>query len=99
MLKHIVMIKLEQAEEPVMKERAIRLEEKLNSLKANIPSLIKMEVGLNISTRPSAYDIVLVSEFESEDGLNIYRVHPKHQEVLAYMKQVVADAKVVDYWV
>lgn len=98
MLKHIVMMKLQQAEKQVVQERLIKLEEMLNNLSEHISSLYKMEVGLNISIRPTAYDIVLVSEFESEEALNKYRVHPKHVEVLAYIKEVVAEAKVVDYW-
>ena len=91
------MIKLQQAEESVLKERSEKLIGMLRALKASIPALYKMEVGANISTRPAAYDIVLVSEFKNEDDLNAYRVHPKHQEVLDYMKQIISDAKVVDY--
>ena len=97
MLKHIVMIKLEQAEESVLKERSDKLIAMLHALKESIPALYKMEVGANISTRPSAYDIVLISEFKNEDDLNTYRIHPKHQDVLTYMKQIISDAKVVDY--
>jgi len=97
MLKHIVMMKLKQAEVSVFKERQLKLESMLKELKKHIPSLYKIEIGLNISDRPTAYDIVLVSEFKNEANLNEYRVHPKHVEALTYIKEVVAEAKVVDY--
>jgi len=97
MLKHIVMMKLKQAEVSVFKERQLKLESILKELKNHIPSLHKIEIGLNISDRPTAYDIVLVSEFKNEADLNEYRVHPKHVDALSYIKEVVAEAKVVDY--
>ncbi|NOR86010.1 MAG: Dabb family protein [Bacteroidales bacterium] len=97
MFKHIVMMKLKQADESVFKERLMKLEKMLNKLKTQIPSLVALEVGLNISKRPTAYDIVIVSEFIDEKELDKYRVHPKHIIVLDYIKEVVAEAKVVDY--
>ena len=97
MLKHIVMMKLKQAEVSVFKERQLKLESILKELKNHIPSLHKIEIGLNISDRPTAYDIVLVSEFKNEADLNKYRVHPMHVDALNYIKEVVAEAKVVDY--
>ena len=98
MLKHIVMIKLKETSHDGFKARLNTLEEKLMDLKNTIPSLLKMEVGQNISTREAAFDLVLVSEFEDEESLDAYRVHPKHIEVLEYLKKWVAESKVVDYW-
>jgi len=98
MLKHIVMMKLKPDVSDFM-EHLNKLEKMLMDLKPQIPSLLKMEVGINISTRPTAYDIVLVSEFENDEALEQYRVHPKHLQVLDFIKIVVAEAKVVDYYV
>ena len=97
MLKHIVMMKLKR-DDGRFQEHVSKLEKMLNDLKTVIPSLKKMEVGLNTSARPSAYDIVLVSEFEDDEGLEKYRIHPKHIEVLDFIKVIVDDAKVVDYY-
>jgi len=98
-LKHIVMMKLKPMEKEAFQENLETLKSMLNDLKAFIPSLQTMEVGLNISSRPTAYDIVLVSEFGDEQALNDYRIHPKHVEVLAFIKEIVQESKVVDYWV
>ncbi|MCK5776065.1 MAG: Dabb family protein [Bacteroidales bacterium] len=97
MLKHIVMMKLKRDDER-FQEHISKLEKMLNDLKIFIPSLKKMEVGLNTSSRSSAYDIVLVSEFEDEEALEQYRIHAKHVQVLDFIKVVVDDAKVVDYY-
>lgn len=96
MLRHIVMIKLngDVDKMPVSEKIKFMLEGHENS----IDDLLKMEVGFNISTKASAYDIVLTADFKDEDGLNVYRVHPKHIEVLDYLKEVMEKAVVVDYF-
>ncbi len=99
MLQHIVMMKLKSTEAPQRNERLKQLESILKDLKNHISSLEKMEVGLNFSTRPTAMDIVLIASFKDEAGLEEYRVHPKHVEALAFIKEVVEEARVVDYWV
>jgi len=97
MLKHIVMIKLLATDKVIFQKRLEKLQTMLNNLKDVIPQIAHLEVGANISTRPSAYDLVLVTGFYNETDLNTYRVHPNHQEVLLYMKEIISDAKVVDY--
>ena len=95
MLRHIVMIKLINAETKAAE--SLKLKEMLENLKAEIPALLTMEVGVNINTRPTAFDLVLKADFENEIGLNAYRVHPAHKEVLEYMKNIVDKTAVVDY--
>lgn len=99
MLKHIVMMKLKPAHAELMTERQTKLKDMLVELKNHIAELETMEVGLNFSTRPQAMDLVLVSTFKTEEALNIYRVHPQHIDVLKYIDEVVAESKVVDYWI
>ncbi len=69
----------------------------IEDLELTIDSLLKIEVGINISTKASAYDVVLTADFEDVEGLNIYRVHPEHVKVLDYLKEVMEKAAVVDY--
>jgi hypothetical protein len=78
-------------------QEAIKLKKMLEDLTDEIPSLYTMEVGLNINTKSSAFDLVLTADFENETGLNAYRVHPKHVKVLDYLKVVVEKTAVVDY--
>ncbi len=38
----------------------------LEALDDSIESLLRIEVGINISTKPSAYDVVLTADFDNE---------------------------------
>lgn len=97
MIKHIVMIRIkdEDAKQRLLKARALKLA--IESLMGQVPELKSMEVGLNLSTKPSAYDLVLTSEFESLESLDAYRVHPEHQKVLELLYEVMDQTAVVDY--
>ncbi len=97
MLRHIVMFKF--TDRSSAKEVSMRLKEMLEVLPEYIPELKGMEVGLNINTRPSAFDIVLTADLEDEDGLNAYRVHPEHKKVLDYLEGKIEKSAVVDYFV
>lgn len=96
MLKHIVFFKFPDSEQDKRELVAI-LKDKLESLNFKIPQLKKLETGINISNRSSAFDLALVTEFENEADLEIYRIHPDHQAVVAYIKETNADSVVVDY--
>jgi hypothetical protein len=73
------------------------LKDKLESLKNKITQLKKLETGLNISQRSEAFDLILVTEFDTEEDLEIYRAHRDHQKVVSYLKEVIEDIVVVDY--
>ncbi len=96
MLKHIVLFKIPDNIQNKNKIVAI-LKDKLESLKFKIPQLKKLETGINISDRSSAYDVALVTEFKNESDLETYRSHPNHKDVVAYIKEIDADTIVVDY--
>ncbi len=95
MLRHVVMMKLSDRTnwESIAQEVALML----NQLTETIPELLRMEVGTNFSTRPAAYDLVLIADFHDTSGLDAYRVHPTHQAVLDFLKMHVQETTVVDY--
>jgi len=98
MLKHIVFIKLssnysETEKRAILKEISLQL----NELPKHIDKILKLETGLNISKRPTAFDLLLSVEFDNEKDLNIYQVHPKHKEVLNYLSSLKLSTAVVDY--
>lgn len=95
MLRHIVMIKFKDRAKK--DEEAAELKNMLEGLKDEIPALYSIEVGLNLNTKPSAFDLVLTANFENETGLDAYRIHPSHKKVLAYLEKVVDKTAVVDY--
>jgi len=94
MVVHIVMFKFKDED----KEANIaKTKEMLEALKDKIEPLNKMEVGINFVPSERAYDLSLYSTFESEEGLNTYRVHSEHLKVVDFIKEVTTDSKVVDY--
>ena len=98
MIKHIVMIRLKEAGSPEEKlENERRLKASIEGLLGKIPKLLSMEVGKNMSTKSSAYDLVLTSTFDSMETLETYRVHPEHQKVLELLYEVMESTAVVDY--
>ena len=68
---------------------------KLAALDGVIPQLKKSEVARNIGK--DNYDAVLVSEFETMDDLNAYKVDPRHVAVSDICKSIRADRVAVDY--
>jgi transcriptional regulator CtsR len=78
-------------------ELSKQVKQMLEDLLPAIDELKRMEVGLNINTKPSAFDLVLTADFDNEDGLNVYRAHPDHVRILDFMKNTVEKTAVVDY--
>ena len=97
MLKHIVMMNFEDRDD--LESTSKTTKKMLLDLQNSISTLKSMEVGLNFSTRETAFDLILISDFENEDGLNVYRDHPTHIKVLEYLKTVVSKTAVVDYYI
>ena len=98
MIHHIVMFKLSETPDARQKE-ALRQEvkERLEKLPAKIDVIRSMEVGINVVTQARAFDVVLVSTFENLDDLEIYRVHPAHQEFVDYVTKIREQVASVDY--
>lgn len=95
MLRHIVMMKFKDRD--TVQETAQKVKQMLEDLVEPVDSLKNMEVGINVNTKPTAFDLVLTADFDNEAGLNIYRVHPLHVKILDFMKEKVEKTAVVDY--
>jgi len=98
MLKHIVMFRLKEFAEGCSKaENTAKLKTLLGSLKDKISEVRYLEVGINQGRSESASDIVLYSEFEGMQGLDVYRKHPEHAKVVDFIGKVCTERRVVDY--
>ncbi len=98
MIKHIVMWRLkDEAAGATKEENALKLKDSLESLTDKIPSLIAAEVGINFNPSPAAFDVVLYSEFEDQEGLNAYQNHPEHVKIVDFVGEIRTDRAVVDY--
>jgi hypothetical protein len=98
MIKHIVMWRLkDEAAGATKEENALKLKDALESLKGKIEPLKAAEVGINFNPSPAAFDVVLYSEFEDQDGLNAYQNHPEHVKIVDFVGEIRTDRAVVDY--
>ncbi|KEI98336.1 MULTISPECIES: Dabb family protein [Clostridium] len=98
MIKHIVMWKLKEFAEGKSKlENANIIKINLEDLKHRIDEVKLIEVGVNINNSQQAYDVVLYSEFENLEDLNLYQNHPDHVKVGEFINKVKEDRIVTDY--
>lgn len=98
MIKHIVMWHVLGTSD-VEKAKAIsQLQSSFESLRGQIPGLLHLELGVDTSRIDYACDVVLYTEFDSQDSLDAYASHPEHLRV----KKEVADLRTsrfqVDYF-
>ena len=90
MIKHIVIWPMKDEVTDAQKtEMKIRLE----ALKDIIDELVNIEVGIDDDSGTMS----LYSEFNSTRDLATYQAHPDHQDVVAFVKPLVAGRAVCDY--
>ncbi len=98
MIKHVVMWRLaDEAGGATKEENAHALQARLMALPGEIDEIQDFEVGLDINRSERASDVILVSSFATRDDLAAYGRHPKHQEVVAFVRGFSTEVRVVDY--
>ena len=98
MVKHIVAWRLKDSAHGNTKAANARLiREKLEALRGQIPGLLHIEVGIDFSATETSADIVLLTEFESREALAAYYPHPAHQAVSSFVREAVAERRLIDY--
>lgn len=98
MVKHIVLLRLKEYENKTRKlENALKLKKALEDLKVYIEEVKFLEVGLNFNIKHHAYDLAFTVAFDSEDDLEIYRMHPEHKKLMVFLNTVTHETAVVDY--
>ncbi|MDO5570282.1 MAG: Dabb family protein [Bacteroidales bacterium] len=97
MIKHVLLFKLREMETPEEKNKVVKtIKQRLEALKNVVPSLVKIEVGLNENPLES-FDIALITEHNDWQGLYDYRDHPEHVEVSKYIKANVSQRCCADF--
>jgi len=61
-----------------------------------IPGLIEVSVGRNLSPRGGGYELGGVMTFVDEAALEAYNEHPAHQELLSWLAPLI-DAIEIDF--
>jgi hypothetical protein len=97
LIKHIVMWTL-KGDTPAERQRnAALLADSFHSLRGRVPGLLHLEVGIDSSRVDYACDVVLYSEFATQQDLDAYASHPEHLRVKREIGDVRTSRHQVDY--
>lgn len=89
MIKHIVLWKfMDEAEGHTKEENMDIIQDGLTALLPIIPQIRSFEIGKDVLHSEMSYDMALIMTFDSLDDLDLYKNHPEHQKVAAYVKKV-----------
>ena len=94
MIVHIVMFKFKKENK---EQNLLTVKEELHSLVQKIDVLKSLEVGIDFNQSERAFDLSLYSTFDSKEDLQTYAIHEEHLKVVALIKEVTQESKVVDY--
>ena len=98
MIKHVLMFRLlDEVDGRSKKENALQAKALVEGMNGKIPGLIKVEVGIDFSATDSSADMILYSEFESREALDVYASHPEHKAVIPFIKSIIRERTLVDY--
>jgi hypothetical protein len=78
-------------------ENGLEIRRRFEALRGRIPGMRRCEVGVNVDPSPDAADLVLYTEFDSAEAFAGYPPHPLHREIVAFLKGVRTERRVVDY--
>lgn len=97
MVKHIILWKLKDEFTPEEKAAAkLEAKKRLESLNGKIDGLVSLKVVTD-SLPTSNADMMLDSEFVSEEALAGYQVNPLHLEAAGYVRSVVSNRLCLDF--
>lgn len=97
MIRHIVMWNLRGETAHHKTAAAALVKQVFEGLRGKIPGLLHIEIGIDSSRVDYACDVVLYSEFASQQALDAYANHPEHLRA----KEALGDLRIarhqVDY--
>ena len=98
MIKHFVMFQvIDYMDELDKKRKALKIKSIFENLPEKIKEITFYEVGINISSSPNAYDVIINSEFDSLEDLKTYSAHPAHRAAVEENARISKIKAVVDY--
>lgn len=97
MIKHVVLFKLKEFNSPSEKLNKMKqIQMGLVNLKAIIPEILSIEVGLNKNPKEK-FDISLITTHNKMEDLSTYANHPQHLSVSKIIREVLEDRSCVDF--
>ena len=97
MIRHIVLWKLGADDADTRALHAEKVSADLMALRGVVPEILDITVAPNAAYAGQNWDIGLIADFADIEALERYVVHPRHQEVVAYVRSAVSDRASVDF--
>lgn len=97
MIRHIVEFKLAADDAEQRAAHARGIQDHLTALLNVVPTVRAITVAPDLGIVGGHWDVVLVSEHDSNADLEAYQAHPAHREAVAWVSTVVSDRATVDY--
>lgn len=92
---HIVLFEWKKEAAPEAIEQAVAA---LKGLKATVPGIKELSIGVDFSTRGRNWHHALVVHFEDKSALDVYGPHPAHQHVVeTFIQHISQDVMAFDY--
>jgi hypothetical protein len=92
------MVKFKDFADGRSKEENVRMAKQLSeALPAKISEIHNLEVGINITEGPNAFDLVSSSEYRDMDAVRRTVTHPEHDKFAAFLKKVTEASYSVNY--
>jgi hypothetical protein len=95
-VRHVVAFKFKDTASP---EQIKQVEDAFRALKTNIPQIVSLEWGTNISAEKldKGFTHCFLVTFKNEKDRDAYLVHPEHEKFKALVGPFVADVFVIDF--
>lgn len=91
MLIHVVLFKFDRAED------AAQARQMLLGMAGQIPGLLSVEAGLDVTRSPRSYDLGLITRHSDREALSAYQIHPAHVEVANFIRSKMSGSAAVDF--
>ncbi|QZT38140.1 Dabb family protein [Halosquirtibacter xylanolyticus] len=98
MINHTVLFKVKDFQQPEDKKAALEeIKAALMGLEGQIEQLRHIEVQLHYTLQSDSFDVALITHFDSIADVDIYQVHPLHQDAVKVVKQYAVGRACVDF--
>lgn len=97
MVRHVVMWKFKSSDDMTSKEIAEDIKDRFESLLGLVPGLKNVEMGINRNESATAYDAILIEDFESWKDLAEYKADAMTDKVTREVEQYIDIRARVEY--
>lgn len=93
-INHYILIKYKR---DTPREHIERFCQKMLALGEELPTVKKLEMGLDIVHDDRSWDLLISMQLSSIDTLRDYQAHPSHKAVIAFNHPYVDDVASIDF--